>query len=118
MIARMTRLSIAVDALATALLFIVIAQSAMLGVVLRLYVQARRAAERIPVPPAVASAGAPPVEKEVRERWEALDLSRMHEANREEVEKLLLKVRGTGVTSLTAAERAFLDRMSQALRLS
>ena len=104
--------------MATALLFLVIAQSVMLGVLLRLYLHTKQLHERAlragarPVPDAL------PVDLEARQRWESVDLSGLHEVNREEVEKLLAKVRGTGVRSLTAGERAFLDRMWQALRPS
>ena len=100
----------------TALLALVVAQSVMLGVLLRLYLQAKQLREQAARQGGDAST--PAVDREARERWEALDLTRLHELNREEVEKLLTKVRGTGVRSLTAAERAFLDRMSQALRPS
>ena len=51
---------------------------------------------------------------EDRERWERMDLARLHEVNREEVEKLLGKVRATSVRALTASERAFMDRMADA----
>jgi hypothetical protein len=100
----------------TALLALVIAQSVMLGVLFRRYLQAKQLREE-----ASRQGGGPTTpasDQEARRRWESLDLTRLHELNREEVEKLLTKVRGTGVRSLTAAERAFLDRMSQALRLS
>jgi len=100
----------------TALLALVIAQSVMLGVLFRRYLQAKQLREQ-----ASRQSGAPTtpaVDQEARQRWESLDLTRLHELNREEVEKLLTKVRGTGVRSLTAGERAFLDRMSQALRPS
>ena len=48
------------------------------------------------------------------ERWERMDLSRLHELNRGEVEKLLAKVRGSSVRALTSQERAFLERMADA----
>jgi hypothetical protein len=51
---------------------------------------------------------------ESRERWEALALDRLHEVNREEVEKLLVRLRASGVRALTTSERAFLDRMVEA----
>lgn len=51
---------------------------------------------------------------EARERWERMDLSRLHEVNREEVEKILAKVRATSVRALTVSERAFMDRMADA----
>jgi hypothetical protein len=101
----------------TALLALVIAQSVMLGVLLRLYLQAKQLREEA-ARRRGGDASSPAVDVEARQRWESLDLTRLHELNREEVEKLLTKVRGTGVRSLTAAERAFLDRMFQALRPS
>ena len=102
----------------TALLVVVIAQSVMLGVLLRLYLHARQLHEQATTRPPDPTAPLPFVDLEARHRWESLDLSLLHELNREEVEKLLAKVRGTGVKSLTAGERAFLDRMSKAVRLS
>ena len=44
-------------------------------------------------------------------RWEQIDVSTLHELNREEVQLLLAKARTAGVKSLTPAERQFLDRM-------
>jgi hypothetical protein len=54
------------------------------------------------------------VDLEAKERWEKVDLSLLHEVNREEFEKLLAKVRATSVKALPTHERAFLDRMSDA----
>ncbi len=51
---------------------------------------------------------------EAKDRWESLDLSLLHEVNREEMEKVLTKLRATNVRALTATERAFLDRMVEA----
>lgn len=51
---------------------------------------------------------------EAKERWQTMDLNRLHEVNREEVEKLLVKVRATSVRALTSHERAFLERMADA----
>lgn len=51
---------------------------------------------------------------ESKERWETMDLGRLHEVNREEVEKLLDKVRATSIRTLTSQERAFLERMADA----
>jgi hypothetical protein len=53
---------------------------------------------------------------ESRDRWERIDLARMHEVNREEVEKVLAKLKATSVRALTSQERAFLDRMVEAER--
>ena len=51
---------------------------------------------------------------EAKERWESMDLDHLHEVNREEVVKILGKVRALGVRGLSANERAFLDRMADA----
>jgi hypothetical protein len=53
---------------------------------------------------------------ESRDRWESLDLDRVHEVNREEVERILKKLKATSVPALTRQERAFLDRMVEAER--
>ena len=45
-------------------------------------------------------------------RWKGIDTGRMHELNRGEVERLLMKAEGSGPESLTQQERDFLDRMS------
>jgi hypothetical protein len=53
---------------------------------------------------------------EARERWERLDLDHMHTVNREEVERILSKLRATSVRALSEADRTFLDRMVEAER--
>ena len=107
-----------VDQMSNALLVLVIAQSALLGVLLCLYLQAKQVRAKAGREGAGSAAPPPLADLEARRRWEAIDLSGLHEVNREEFEKLLTKVRGTGVKSLTATERAFLDRMAQAVRIS
>jgi hypothetical protein len=51
-------------------------------------------------------------ERATLKRWEAIEVSRLHELNREEVLVLLQKVNALGVKSLSASERQFLDRMA------
>ncbi|MBW3536076.1 MAG: hypothetical protein KY453_12825, partial [Gemmatimonadetes bacterium] len=51
---------------------------------------------------------------ETKDRWENMDLEGLHEVNREEVEKVLGKVRAVGVRGLSTAERELLDRMADA----
>lgn len=51
---------------------------------------------------------------EAQDRWERMDLESLHEVNREEVVKLLEKVRADGVRGLSKSEREFLDRMADA----
>jgi rhomboid family protein len=45
-------------------------------------------------------------------RWRGISLSGLHQLNREEVQRLLVKAEAGGPGSLTQAEREFLDRMS------
>jgi hypothetical protein len=45
-------------------------------------------------------------------RWKGISVAGLHELNREEVERLLGKVKASGAGSLSAAEREFLDRMA------
>ena len=47
-----------------------------------------------------------------RERWKKIDGDEMHPLNREELDRILDKISASGVTSLNAKERAFLDRFS------
>lgn len=45
-------------------------------------------------------------------RWRGISVDKLHELNREEVERLLSKVTNAGASSLTRSEREFLDRMA------
>ena len=45
-------------------------------------------------------------------RWKSIQVEDLHELNREEVERLLAKARESGVGSLTADEKAMLDRFA------
>ena len=47
------------------------------------------------------------------DRWEDIELARLHEVNREYVEDLLKRVRALGVDHLNPRERDFLDRMTE-----
>jgi membrane associated rhomboid family serine protease len=47
-------------------------------------------------------------------RWKGISVDRLHELNREEVERLLAKVTNEGPGSLSRPEREFLDRMAGA----
>ncbi len=49
---------------------------------------------------------------ESRERWQSIHLDALHELNREEVERLLVKVEAVGAKGLMSSERDFLDRMT------
>ena len=101
--------------LLAALLAVVLIQSLAIGALFRLYRREKRANKQRRVEAPNSQHKSPYVlDMEARERWESLDLGRLHEVNREEIEKLLAKVRATGVKSLSANERAFLDRMAEA----
>ncbi|MDH3270063.1 MAG: rhomboid family intramembrane serine protease [Gemmatimonadota bacterium] len=45
-------------------------------------------------------------------RWKGISVNALHELNREEVERLLDKVKADGPSSLSESEREFLDRMA------
>jgi hypothetical protein len=47
-----------------------------------------------------------------RERWESIDLERLHPLNREEVRRLLTLADADGVGALKPSERLFLDNMA------
>lgn len=48
------------------------------------------------------------------ERWRRINRDGMHPVNREEFDRVMSKVAETGVGSLTADERLFLDRFTPA----
>lgn len=100
----------------TLLLALLAVNTAALVVVVTLYLRARKAqgkSRRVEGPNSEYRSQYVR-DLEARERWEGLELDRLHEVNREEVEKLLAKLRATSVRALTPTERAFLDRMVEA----
>ena len=46
-------------------------------------------------------------------RWSNIQRDRLHQVNREELDRILEKIRTKGIVTLTFQERAFLDRFSQ-----
>ena len=48
------------------------------------------------------------------ERWEGVDRVGLHPINREEYDRVLGKARREGIPSLTAQERAFMERLAGA----
>ena len=102
----------------TTLLFILLAvNTAALAVVWVLYRKARKAQKQRRVEAPNSQYKSPYVlDLEAKDRWESLDLSLLHEVNREEMELVLAKLRATNVRALTPRERAFLDRMVEAER--
>ncbi len=55
-------------------------------------------------------------EREDRERWGRIDLSRLHPINQDEVRRLLSIVDGQGTAVLTGKDRVFLDNMTRPRR--
>ncbi len=51
-------------------------------------------------------------DQEDEEWWRRIRLDRLHEVNREYVERLLGQIDGAGVDTLTRDERAFMERMA------
>ena len=51
--------------------------------------------------------------QEDEEWWRRIELERLHELNREYVERLLRQIDGAGVGTLTTDERAFMERMAK-----
>jgi hypothetical protein len=60
------------------------------------------------VPPAPKSPGTGDLA-----RWRAINQADLHPLNRAELDRILDKISATGMQSLTAGERAFLERFSQ-----
>lgn len=61
--------------------------------------------------PAVSQELPPPTHAQLR-RWARINREKLHEVNREELDRIQQKIRANGTASLTAAEREFLDRFS------
>lgn len=97
----------------TALLWILLAlNAAMLATGWMLHRRATRAAAKGAEAVIEAAESARHLhDMEVRERWGALDLDRLHPLNRREVVRLLGRVEGGSIRGLDVQERAFLDRM-------
>jgi hypothetical protein len=51
-------------------------------------------------------------DQEDEEWWRRIGLDRLHEVNREYVERLLRQIEGAGVDTLNRDERAFMERMA------
>jgi hypothetical protein len=99
--------------LTTALLVLLAVNTVALIVVTMMYKKAKRASKVRRVEAPNSQYKSPYVmDLDDVDRWEKIDLSRLHEVNREEFEKILTKLRATSIRALTAQERAFLDRMA------
>jgi hypothetical protein len=53
-------------------------------------------------------------DRDAAQRWAAIDRESLHPVNREAYDEIMEKLRTQGLPNLTARERAFLDRFSQA----
>lgn len=73
----------------------------------------RRAKPRVVEPPNSHYSSQLVRDRETRHRWRNLTLDRLHEINREEVERLLAKIESSGLDSLRPNDRLFLDRMAE-----
>lgn len=73
----------------------------------------RRAPRRVESPNSEHRPAPGSTDWEARKAWESIVLDDLHELNRGEVSKLLAKLQDGGVRSLSAEERAFLDRMAR-----
>jgi len=51
-------------------------------------------------------------DRDAAQRWAAIDRDSLHPVNREAYDEIMEKLRTQGLPSLTARERAFLDRFS------
>jgi hypothetical protein len=87
-----------------------IAHFAHLGGFLGAYIYLRwLGSPRMEAPPLPKSVS---VTKEELDRWERIDRSALHEVNREELDRIRAKMQSGGPTTLTDAERQFLNRFS------
>lgn len=73
----------------------------------------RRARQRVVEPPNSHYTSQLARERDSRTRWHTIDLERIHEINRGEVERLLAKIDATSSDALRPQERAFLDHMAE-----
>jgi hypothetical protein len=55
----------------------------------------------------------PPVKSSDPERWSKIQRENLHEVNRAEYDRIMAKIKASGVDSLEPDERSFLDRFSQ-----
>jgi hypothetical protein len=53
------------------------------------------------------------LDRDAHERWKEIPLERVHEINRGEVSRLLVKIEEYGIDRLTARERNFLERIAE-----
>jgi hypothetical protein len=53
------------------------------------------------------------LDRDAHERWKAIPLERVHEINREEVRRLLVRIEEYGIDRVTERERNFLERIAE-----
>lgn len=99
------------------LIILLVVNTTALAVVWALYRRARKAARQRRVEAPNSEYKSPYVlDLEARDRWESIRLDILHPVNREEVERILGRLRSTNVRALSEKERDFLDRMVEAER--
>jgi hypothetical protein len=101
----------------TILIILLVVNGAALAAVWTLYRRAKKAGRQRRVEAPNSEHKSPYVlDLEARDRWEAMRLDLLHPVNREEVERILTRLRATNVRGLSRKERDFLDRMLEAER--
>ncbi len=51
-------------------------------------------------------------DQEDAEWYDSIDLDKLHEVNRDEIERLIAQIKGAGIDSLRPSDRAFLERIA------
>ncbi len=52
-------------------------------------------------------------DQEDAEWYDSIDLDKLHEVNRAEIERLIAQIKGAGIDSLRPSDRAFLERIAE-----
>ena len=85
-----------------------------MGMAVRRRMDAKRGRFRVREQPNSPYAAPGVLKIERHERWEGILQKKIHEVNRSEVERLLVKMQALGSEKLTPSEKDFLDRMAGA----
>ncbi|HUI09274.1 MAG TPA: rhomboid family intramembrane serine protease [Bacteroidota bacterium] len=92
-----------------------IAHFAHLGGFVGAYLYLKLVDRRIHRAQLMAEAAPIPVARGAAERWAKIDREKLHVVNREELDRIRMKIATQGVGSLTSQEIAFMDRFSEGL---
>ena len=77
-----------------------------------LYLRAAEARAAVNAFRAAAAPAAPPASADAVERWRRIDRTALHPVNAEELDRVIAKLDSAGAHSLSADERAFLERLA------